>query len=107
MNASDAPVGPAARLAGTRAQLQLLLDPAAGARPGGSPDDTDGQFPRSATLRFLLGGPGKGSLGLLLLGGLLGTRRAPIGRWSRYASIGSIFARALIARAAGRRSSPR
>jgi hypothetical protein len=107
MNASDVPVGPVERLAETRAQLLLLLDPAVGLRPGRPPEGMSGQFPRSATLRFLIGGPGKGGLGLLLLGGLLGTRRASIGRWSRYASVGSIVARALIARAAGRRSSPR
>jgi hypothetical protein len=106
MNAGDEAVGPAARLAETRAQLQLLFDPAVGVRPGRLLDEINNQFPRSATFRFLVGRPGKSALGLLLLG-LLATHRASLGRWGRYLSAGGIVARALISRANGRRGSQR
>ena len=101
MNAKIEAIGPTARLAQTRAQLQEIFDPevieARHALRGGPP----GKFPRSATLKFLLGGQGKGAIGLLLTG-FLATRRASIGRWSRYLSVGSLLSKAVAARMMGR-----
>lgn len=54
MQAGTEPVGPAARLAVTRAQLQQLLAPDDGARVDGLRGGVTGGFPRSATFRLLL-----------------------------------------------------
>ena len=104
MNAKPEATGPTARLAQTRAQLQEIFDPevveARHALRGGPP----GQFPRSATLKFLLGGQGKGAIELLLMG-YLATRRASSGRWGRYLSVGSILSKTMISRMMGRSGS--
>ena len=99
MNAKIEATGPTARLARTRAQLQSMFDPAVIVQ-----GDVPGQFPRSATLKFLLGGQGKGAIGLLLMG-FLAERRASIGRWGRYLSVGSLLSKAVISRMMGKSGS--
>ena len=98
MNSKHEPLAPRARLAASRAQLLALLAPVTTPRAGASPGNGAEQFPRSATMRFLTNLPGKGALGVLLLG-YLASRRASIGRWGRYLSVASVVGKALITRA--------
>ena len=104
MNAEPEATGPAARLERTRAQLQSMFDPAVIAHADAMQSGVSGQFPRSATLKFLLGGQGKGAIELLLMG-YLATRRASSGRWGRYLSVGSILSKTMISRMMGRSGS--
>ena len=59
-------VGPAERLAVTRAQLQLLLAPDESAREIGMRNGVAGRFPRSATFKLLLSGRDAVRSGILL-----------------------------------------
>ena len=66
MKAGTERVGPVARLAVTRVQLQQLLATDESSRASGLRSGVTGQFPRSATFRLLLSGRGTARSGILL-----------------------------------------
>lgn len=88
-----------ARLAQSRAQIRRLLDPLCepSGEAGGTADGAAGEFPRSRTMRILMGGPGLGAVAAVL-GGLLIARPALAWRLIKLLPAGAI-ARTFIVRA--------
>ncbi len=87
------------RLAQSRAELRLLLDPPPGEDGGGGVAGINGRhagFPRSRTMQMLLSGRGLGTLGALA-GGLLIARPALALRLLRFVPAGAV-AKMLMAR---------
>ena len=87
------------RLAQSRAELRLLLDPPPGETNGGGAAGGNGHlgFPRSRTMRMLLSGRGLGTLGALA-GGLLVARPGLALRLLRFVPASAV-AKMLMARA--------
>jgi hypothetical protein len=87
------------RLAHSRAELRLLLDPPPGEADGGGAPGMNGHrgFPRSRTMQMLLSGRGLGTLGALA-GGLLIARPALALRLLRFVPASAV-AKMLMAKA--------
>jgi hypothetical protein len=71
-----------ARLAQSRAEIQMLLDPPPGEDAADAPFVPPGEFPRSRTMRMLMSGRGLSTVGALA-GGLLLARPGLIWRLVR------------------------
>ena len=87
------------RLAQSREELRLLLDPPPQANGGAPSANGHAGFPRSRTMQMLMSGRGLGTLGALA-GGLLLARPALALRLLRFVPASSV-AKMLMARALG------
>jgi hypothetical protein len=89
------------RLAQSRTELRMLLDPPPGERNGGGEAGMNGHagFPRSRTMQMLMSSRGLGALGALA-GGLLIARPALALRLLRFIPASAV-AKMLMARAVG------
>jgi hypothetical protein len=87
------------RLAQSREELRLLLDPPPQANGGAASANGHSEFPRSRTMQMLMSGRGLGTLGALA-GGLLLARPALALRLLRFVPASSV-AKMLMAKALG------
>lgn len=88
-----------ARLAASREELRLLLDPPDQGNGGTAPGAGTADFPRSRTMQMLMSGPGLGTLGAMAAG-LLIARPTLALRLLRLLPISAV-ARTLLLRAVG------
>ncbi len=101
MNSTLEPSAAALRLAHSRAELQLLFDPAVKNNGQDLVLATDDRFPRSVTMKILTNGHAKLVLGVLAFA-LMAIRPARTVRWLSYLPIGAI-AKVFAARFVGAR----
>jgi hypothetical protein len=85
-----------ARLAQSRAQIRLLLEPPPPADPGAAPSGSSGGFPRSHIMQALMSGRGLGAIGAIA-SGLVLSRPALAWRLIRLLPTSAV-ARALLTR---------